>query len=365
MKNIKILAMYLPQFHRTPENDKFWGDGYTDWVAVKNSKPVFKGHNQPRTPLNGYYDLSDKEDLKKQIAIANQYGIYGFGIYHYWFSSQQVLLDTPAKIIRDNKLPIHYFFAWDNSSWKRSWSNVKFGNDWTTNYEKKTGPEIMAELKYGDKEEWKKHFDYLLQFFLDDNYIKIDNKPLFCIYNQNNDELTLKQMLEYWDELAKISGFAGIYTLGKTNPYNINVCDYKFEYEPMQHGWCGENKIEHLIVRGFDKLKLKMGILRKHSYDHIWKKIIRRFKKNKKFWPSCFVRYDDSPRRGSKGTIVVGDTPVKFKKYLKKYINKCERYNKDYLIMTAWNEWGEGAYLEPDTKYSYSYLEAIKDILED
>ena len=365
MKKIKVLAMYLPQFHRTPENDRFWGSGYTDWTAVRNAKPVFKGHNQPRVPLDGYYDLSTKKDIEKQIELANKYGIYGFGIYHYWFSSSQVFLDTPAKIIRDQKLPIKYFFSWDNSSWKRSWSNVKFANDWTSIREKRGGPAILAELKYGDETEWRKHFNYLLHFFKDSNYIKVNNKPLFGIFNPDNDEETLSKMIKCWNAWAIEEGFAGICTLGKIGIHQTKLCDYQFEYEPAQHGWLGGNCISYFFCRARDKIRLKCGLLRKFSYDLVWKSIIKGFKKKERYWPCCFVRYDDSPRRGKKGAIVIGESPEKFKKYLKKYICKCEKSNKDYLLVTAWNEWGEGAYLEPDTETSFGYLEAIKSILDE
>ena len=119
MNNLpKIIALYLPQFHQIPENDKFWGEGFTDWVTVKNAKPLFPGHNQPRKPLHdNYYDLSKKESIKWQADLANEYGIYGFGIYHYWFNNEQNLLSKPSEIIRDNDdININYCFVWDNTT---------------------------------------------------------------------------------------------------------------------------------------------------------------------------------------------------------------------------------------------------------
>ena len=134
----QIIALYLPQYHRIPENDKFWGDGFTDWVTVKNAKSLFDGHQQPRVPLNdNYYDLSLKENVAWQAQLAKEYGIDGFGVYHYWFNNEQNLLTKPAEIIRDNDdIDINYFFVWDNGNWIRSWSNVA-GNDWAPIAEKK------------------------------------------------------------------------------------------------------------------------------------------------------------------------------------------------------------------------------------
>ena len=127
LSKVKILANYLPQFHQTPENDAWWGEGYTDWTAVKASKPLFNGHTQPRVPLdNDYYDLSNADSIRKQALLAHEYGISGFAIYHYWFSSKQKLLTKPAELLLEQKdLPIEYLFIWDNNTWKRTWSNVK------------------------------------------------------------------------------------------------------------------------------------------------------------------------------------------------------------------------------------------------
>ena len=131
MSNPKVFAMYLPQYHCIPENDEFWGKGFTDWVTVKKAKPLYKGHTQPRVPLNdNYYDLSQVDSVEWQAKLANEYGIYGFGVYHYWFNNEKNLLTRPAEILRDSKNGyVKYFFSWDNANWKRSWSNVK-GNDW-------------------------------------------------------------------------------------------------------------------------------------------------------------------------------------------------------------------------------------------
>ena len=134
MKEVKIVANYLPQFHSIPENDAWWGKGYTDWNAVKKSKPLFQGHCQPNVPLKyNYYDLSNVDSIRWQASLARQFGIYGFGIYHYWFNSNMKLLEKPAELLLENKdIDIHFCFLWDNSTWKRTWSNVKFGNDWGT-----------------------------------------------------------------------------------------------------------------------------------------------------------------------------------------------------------------------------------------
>lgn len=365
----KIIANYLPQFHAIKENDEWWGKGYTDWCAVKKAKPQFNGHEQPKIPLNeNYYSLNDVEVIRKQALLARKYGIYGFGIYHYWFSSEMCLLDEPVKILNSNDdIDINYMFIWDNASWKRTWSNVRFGNDWAPLYEDSTKERkngILAELKYGDKIEWEKHFYYLLPFFKDARYIKVDNKPVFAFYNQNNEPNIVKKMIVFWNELAKENGFNGIYDLGKHNFENIKVTNNEFVYNPEWTAWTGHNIMERVKNKIIRQIKRKGPFL--YDYDKVWNKLIKEAKGKKlgdNVYYSGFVSYDDSPRRGQNGKVICGSTPHKFEEYLSRLFEICNEQNKEFLFLTAWNEWGEGAYLEPDEKQKYLYLEAIKHVV--
>ncbi len=359
----RIIAMYLPQYHRIPENDIWWGEGYTDWKAVQDAKPLFKGHNQPKVPLGQhYYDLSDVGEIKKQANLAKKYGVYGFGIYHYWFSSEQILLQKPGELILNDKtIRIPFFFMWDNGNWKRTWSNVKFSNSWAPMYEKKGGPEILAELKYGQEDEWKAHFDYLLPFFKDERYITLDGKPLFGVFNQNNQAETLRAMFRYWNELAHQNGLNGITILGKSNTVHEVVADYQFDYEPMTHAWIGENNLQKAIYRLRDLARVKTGQLKTYHYELVWRSILRGFHRESNYLPGAFVKYDDTPRRGKRSSIIKGGTPQAFQKYMVELLSLSNKYCKEFVFLTAWNEWGEGAYLEPDITDGYAYLEAIKE----
>ncbi len=363
---VKVIGMYLPQYHAIPENSKFWGEGFTDWVSVKKATPLFDGHDQPRVPLNDYYyDLSKKESIKYQVDLANNYGLYGFGIYHYWFNDEKNLLTKPAEIILENKdLDIPFFFAWDNISWKRTWSNIK-GNDWAPTVdgqiENKEQSKFLVEYILGDKPQWKNHFDYLLPFFKDDRYIKKDGKPMFFIYHYAKE---LEPMEEYWNDLAKENGLDGVSIVYRDDltskpSKGKNV----FHYEPAYSGWGG------FFTRAIAKIKkkLKMDDLKVYSYDKTFRKIIKTAKKNKSqnVYHGCFVNYDDTPRRGKRGKAVVGGTPEKFAKYLTKLIKINKEQNKEFLFLTAWNEWGEGAYLEPDKTSGLGYLEGLKKAVEE
>lgn len=370
-KDIKIIANYLPQYHQIPENDKWWGEGFTDWIAVKKAEPRFADHRQPRIPLNdNYYDLSETENIRWQAKLAREYGIYGFGIYHYWFSSELQLLQTPSEIILNNKdIDINFMFIWDNFTWKRTWSKLSTGNVWAPSFDgegsenpaSKDEDGILAELKYGDETEWKKHFDYLLQFFRDERYIKIDNKPVFSFYQPRNNFALIKKMVEYWDELARENGFDGIMCLSKDILYPVKL-ERRMKYSPFQMT-TPLLFLKYKIKSNIHKKKKKIAVW---SYDEVWKDILTEAYFSAKDSYLCgFVDYDDSPRRGNEARIVVGSSPEKFKQYMKKLVDISRKQNKEYLFLMAWNEWGEGSYLEPDTEYRYKYLEAIKSIMDE
>ena len=368
---IKIIANYLPQYHEIPENDKWWGKGFTDWIAVKKAEPLFTGHRQPRVPLNkNYYDLSKVENIRWQANLAKKYGIYGFGIYHYWFSSDLQLLQTPSEIILEHKdIDINFMFIWDNYTWKRTWSKLATGNVWapsfdgdnTDNSNMKDSNGILAELKYGNQKDWECHFNYLLKFFMDDRYIKIDNKPVFAFYQPRNNFAVIKGMVDYWDLLAKKHGFAGIMCLSKDILYPAKL-ERRMKYTPFQM----------TTPFLFLKYKIKSNIYKKREkiavwdYDEVWKDILFEARlSSKKSYLCGFVDYDDSPRRGNKSRIIIGGTTEKFKKYMSRLIQISKRQNKEFVFLMAWNEWGEGSYLEPDTKYQYKYLEALKCIMDE
>jgi len=365
MSDVKVIANYLPQYHRMKENDEWWGEGFTDWVGVKNAKPQFDGHNQPRVPLGGeYYSLDKPEAIKHQAELARKYGVYGFGIYHYWFSSKQHFMETPANIIYgDKSIKINYMFIWDNTSWIRSWSAVK-GNNWAPSFDgEKKGPEILAELKYGNEDEWRKHFEWLLPFFKDDRYIKIDGKPVFGFMRMNADPEIITAMANYWDKLAVEAGLPGVCCMSKCTWKGVGL-DYTFCYEPFQFN----NKYE-LMKHGLEEVirrKSKSPGLCKRSYETVWNDILHTAKKcrNPKTFYSGVVGFDDTPRRGGKARIITGQTPEKFEEYLYQLLSVTKKQNKELVFLTAWNEWGEGAYLEPDESSGYAYLEAVKKALD-
>ena len=193
---MKIIAFYLPQFHAIPENDKWWGKGFTEWINVKKATPLFNGHYQPRVPLNkNYYNLLDGGTMAWQVELAKHYGIYGFCFYHYWFNGHLLLEKPVENYLNNHELNLPFCICWANEHWTNGWVSKE--------------NKILIAQKYGGVAEWKKHFYYLLDFIKDPRYIKLDNKPLVIIYRPELID-SRNEMLDCWQELAINEGLSGL-----------------------------------------------------------------------------------------------------------------------------------------------------------
>ena len=381
---LKVISFYLPQFHSIPENDAVWGKGFTEWDSVKSAKPLFDGHEQPRTPFKGeYYNLLNEDTIYQQTQLAKKYNVFGFCIYHYWFSGKK-LLNKPLEIIRDSeKINFPYCICWANESWTDAWTATD-------------KPKSFLKQEYGDKQEWKEHFDYLLTFFKDPNYILENNKPMLVIYRPENIP-NLNEKLDFWSDLAKDNGFDGIQYAYQQIEFeeDPNSDDsrftYSIEYQPVYARRSIENnstnkqigalkKHAKSFLQGIkrkydiDLLKVRHEHLKKNAesvgprvmdYAQVSEAMINLHGNGKKSAAGMFVGYDDTPRKGRRG-LVIQSNAQNFRKYMfKQAQNVKKNYNNDYMFMFAWNEWGESGYLEPDEKSGYAYLEAVKDAVND
>lgn len=370
MLKTKIFAAYLPQYYVIPENNEFWGEGFTDWVGVKNARPQFEGHIQPKVPLNdNYYDLSKYESIKWQADLAKKYGITGFNIYHYWFKGGKKVLEKPSEIILENKdIDIQFFFSWDNVSWVRSWGNIK-GNAWAPAFDtgRENGKITLLEFEYGNEDDWEKHFNYLLPFFNDTRYLKINNMPIFCLM-KDSETVKLQAMHKKWNKLAIKNGFNGIFLMtGRKIIFNKCVTNSQFTYQPGFSGWNKRESIDSRLQKYFNISPKRDGSVKYlYDYEKIWKKIIKDAQNNirKNLFYGSFVGFDDTPRRGENARMIKNYSPALFEKYFKKLYQISCLNNKELIFLTAWNEWGEGAYLEPDEENGFAYLEALKRVVD-
>ncbi|MDT2565988.1 glycosyltransferase WbsX family protein [Enterococcus avium] len=358
MKKVKVLAFHLPQFHSFKENDEWWGKGFTEWTNTRKAKMIYPEHNQPREPENDYYyDLTDTNAMKWQMDIAKANGIYGFCYYHYWFDGKLLLEKPLEKMLEMQEERLPYCFCWANEPWTRIWE----GNS----------KEVLMPQNYGKKEDWEKHYQYLKQFFLDDYYIKVENKPMLIFYRTNSIP-NFDEMIRYFDHCCKQDGFSGIYSIEELNSFQSHEVssqtDAILEFEPMYtmiHKRSFPEKVYDKLESLIFNLKYN-GNLMIYNYDRLWKRILKRKRKgNKKIFFGAFVDWDNTARKGKRGRIVRGVTPEKFKKYFSKQLELSSEEGNEFIFVNAWNEWGEGTYLEPDKKNGKKFLEAIKSTLSE
>lgn len=339
---LKTLAIYLPQFHRVPENDKWWGEGFTEWTAVKGAAPLFEGHNQPRVPLNNnYYNLLEHDTMAWQADLMRKYKVDGMCIYHYWFENGRRILEKPAENLLEWKdIQMPFCFYWANQTWAKTWKKLKDVCTWTATYEnaeKRNENGILLKQSYGRERDWEEHFMYLLPFFKDERYIKLDHKPVFMIYRPD-DIFSLWDMADYFNKRAMQSGFEGIYFIGSGSG----------------------------LLRGLDATFEKQPDWRTDSYTEMWKMTLEnKIARESKTYFCGGVDFDNSPRMGKNSFILKNVSPSIFYENLKKLYKKSMLLKNEFLFINAWNEWGEGMYLEPDEKYRYEYLEALKRVVDE
>lgn len=376
---VKVIAYYLPQYHAIPENDHAWGMGFTEWTNTRKASPLFEGHYQPKTPLNdNYYNLLDDDVKIWQSNLAQQYGVFGFCYYHYWFKDGKKLLEKPAEqMLLNRDITIPFCFSWANENWSKRWDG---GNQ-----------ELIAEQNYGGRSDWKKHFDYLLPFFQDQRYITLDGKPVFLIYKPE-EMSNVNEMLELWEEEAKQAGLPGMCFMIQNSKYffspqfEMGRFSYQIKFYPFfSFGYKSKNikKMYQMrkVYSALKKVHLNWFVdslypqikkyrhrndstdLQIKEYDDTWKIAIES-ESNSQYIEGAFVDWDNTARKKN-GLSHIGATPEKFGFYMSLLIEKILMNNQEPVIfINAWNEWGEGAYLEPDEKHQYGYLEALKNVVE-
>lgn len=355
---MKIIAMYLPQFHRVPENDEWWGEGFTEWTAVKTAERLYEGHAQPRRPLNeNYYDLMDKKTMQWQADLMHKYHVSGLCFYHYYFKDGRRILEKPAEnLLRWKDIDMPFCFSWANESWARTWSRLSTRNIWTTKFEPsqcidKNESGILLEQNYGGEDEWKAHFEYLLPFFMDDRYIKVNGKPVFIFYKPASIHC-LERMIEFWRELAIKEGLPGLYLLG-TNILEKGSLDGVLLQEPLY------------TLTNSQFPSRREGNTTCIDSRIIWNRILNRnISTLDKVYYGGFSGYDDTPRKGTAGAAFSRLGAKEFEENVRLLLKKNEALGNEYVFINAWNEWGESMYLEPDEDMGYQYLEAVRGALD-
>ena len=378
----RVIALYLPQFHPIPENDKWWGPGFTEWTNVAKAKPLFRGHKQPRIPADlGFYDLRLPETREQQAKMAREAGIEGFCYYHYWFGNGRQLLERPfGEVVESGKPDFPFCLCWANHDWtNRTWTNRSIL--------KKDDMMIGMEYSMADHE---KHFMSLLPAFRDKRYITVDGKPLFMIYNAFAFP-QVKEYIELWQQLARDNGLPGIYFVGGTqSTFSFRKNDDGKRVISMPNLKSSAAVFNEVLDMGFDAVNSfgkrrgemlsegrfqnmfrialqRLGVPMNKKYDY--PKTVRGFFAPEDSWenvfPTILPQWDRSPRVGSSDGVYVNATPENFRKHLLHAIDLVKDKDVEHRIvfMKSWNEWGEGNYVEPDLLNGHGFLDVLSETL--
>ncbi len=339
-----MIAIYLPQFHPIPENDAWWGKGFTEWANVAKARPMFAGHYQPHIPADlGFYDLRLPEARKAQAELAREYGIHGFCYYHYWFNGKRLLGHPLDEVLRSGEPDFPFCLCWANENWTRVWD----GKD----------DAVLAEQQYSDEDD-RAHIEWLLDVFRDKRYIRIDGKPLMLVYKAGRMP-SPRRTAETWRNAAREAGVGEIYLCRvessaeeSGDPRDIGF-DASIEFQP-DWGNLGEPVAEigetgHRIFDYASFVKRQMG---KPGVRY------RRF-------PCVTPSWDNAPRRSSGALTIAHSDPATYGAWLSGAIEKVRAWpaQEKIVFINAWNEWAEGNHLEPDLRFGRSYLEATRDAL--
>lgn len=353
---MKSIVMYLPQYHRVRENDEWWGEGFTDWTAVRAAEKLFQGHYQPHEPLDdNYYDLTDRSTLQWQSELADKYGIDGFCFYHYYFKDGKKILEKPAEnLLKWTDINMPFCFCWANETWARTWTKINRGNAWAEKFERAVQGEedsgILLEQRYGREKEWEDHFKYLLPFFQDRRYVRLNNHPVFLI-TKPSDIDCLGEMIFHWKKMAHDYGLEDIYVIG------LNIEQRKVGLDAVLFHGPGR-------YLSWENVKTINGV-KSFAYEDVWKSAVTmKAVGHYKTYFGAIQNYDDTPRRGRNGVVLCGATPEIFRKYLYLLAEKNANAGNEFLFINAWNEWGEGNHLEPDKRDGYAYLESVRDVMD-
>jgi hypothetical protein len=355
-KKARVIAFYLPQFHPIVENDEWWGKGFTEWTNVGKAKALFKGHYQPRVPADlGYYDLRMPEVREAQAKMAREAGIEGFCYYHYWFDTNKQLLERPFnEVLKSGKPNFPFMLCWANESW-----HAKFWNN-DGQYDKK----LLVEQKYGNTVDQIAHFNYLLNAFKDERYIRIDDKPAFMIYRPL-DVPEAVSLINLWQDLAIKNGLKGIHFIGQSTQTE------KFSSEIKSLGFESVNSVRHydilkkrtLIQKFFSRIR---HTIKPYPFVFDYQKSIKGMididDSADDIFPTLIPNWDHTPRSGNGGFVLTNSTPAKFGDHIDECLNQITNKDesKKIIFLKSWNEWGEGNYVEPDMKYGNGYLDELK-----
>lgn len=355
---IKPIAIYLPQFHPIPENDNWWGKGFTEWTNVTKSKPLFEGHYQPHLPADlGFYDLRLDESRIAQESLAKEYGIEGFCYYHYWFNGKRILNEPLDRKLKNSKEDFPFMLCWANENWTRTWDGSE--------------NEVLLKQNYSESDDYE-HIQFLCNIFKDKRYIKVNGKPFFVFYRANLFP-NIKQTAELFRREAERQGIGELYlacmeSYGETVDVVSMGMDATIEFPP--HGRFSHEELRKqpsFVSKLYYKLLKKIPLERRHyliDYKVFAKKFLSQSLLPWKSYPSITPMWDNTARKKADGLILTDSSPEIYEWWLSETLKKFNPFSEEenFIFINAWNEWAEGNHLEPCRKWGLRYLEVTKKV---
>jgi lipopolysaccharide biosynthesis protein len=347
----KLIAFYLPQYHPIPENDEWWGKGFTEWTNVAKARPWFRGHYQPHLPADlGFYDLRLPETREAQADLAKEYGIYGFCYYHYWFHGRRLLERPFNEVLRSGRPDLPFCLCWANESWSGKWDAAK--------------GQILVEQTYSHQDDLD-HVRWLFKAFDDRRYIRVEGKPLFLVYRAWNLP-SPSQTAATWREEARVAGIGDIFLcsvqsnfLGsRVDPTSLGF-DAAVEFQPsLFRPRAFIRKVGERLLRGVRNNRIL-------EYSEIMERALRAPDPDYRWFRCVTPSWDNTARKSENALILEGACPEKYREWLRAMIRQSAPLvtGDKVVFVNAWNEWAEGNHLEPCQRWGRAYLEATREVV--
>ena len=361
---MRPIALYLPQFHPIPENDSWWGRGFTEWTNTAKAKSLFRGHDQPHVPADlGFYDLRVPETRQAQADMAREFGIEAFCYYHYWFAGRRVLERPFAEVLETGKPNFPFCLCWANQSWTGVWHGAP--------------GKTLIEQTYPGAVDHQAHFAALLPAFRDHRYVRVDDKPVFVVYRPMEIPDHIGAMA-IWRAAATKAGLAGLYLIGVESEEDRNWPPAEHGFDavirsrlPARIGWPGwDRPLEKIALKA---KQWRFGLSGQalpivygptvYAYRDVLDIIVGDPTEGIESYPCIIPNWDNTPRSGVNGLVLHGSTPALFREQVRKAMRVTAALpaERRFVFLKSWNEWAEGNHLEPDLRFGLQYLEVVRD----
>lgn len=353
----RMIAFYLPQFHPIPENDRWWGKGFTEWTNTAKAKPLFRGHHQPNLPADlGFYDLRVPETRAAQAELAHAHGVEAFCYWHYWFAGERLLERPFREVLRSGEPDFPFCLGWANQTWTGVWYGA---------------PErILKEQTYPGLQDHEAHFYTLLEAFADPRYLTVEGKPFLLVFRPQAIP-GCERVVEFWRKLADKAGLKGLHLVGVGSPawspeelgFDAFTVSLLTQFTHTRHlpsrmrRLIGSRRLTKALFTRCNSSPLDV-----YPYEQMARSFVLNEPPGREYYPSILPNWDNTPRSGKQGCVLHGSTPARFQQVVREAVTKVGHLPRErrIVMVQSWNEWAEGNYLEPDLRHGHDYLQALK-----